>query len=177
MASSQANASVGFPQGVTGLWSGRLLAGLQAGVLAGLCMTGWLMMESLRRGQPVWSTPNLVSTVLLGRRGLDPTFGAATLAGLSLLVVVAGMHGIVFAALMPPASGPLWAANAGVLFSLSSYGFFFGWALGYLAPLFSQRASRPAWIGAHFLFGMILGLYPDFAMDFQPSEKPTEGTE
>lgn len=135
------------------------------------------MMENLRRDRPIWSTPNLVSTALLGRQGLDPAFGAATPAGLSLLVVVAGMHGIVFAALVPPTSSPLWAANAGVLFSLSSYAFFFGWALRYLAPLLSQRAPRPAWLGAYFLFGMILGLYPDFARGFQPSEKPPEGTE
>lgn len=146
----------------------RLLAGLEAGVLAGLIMTAWLMLGNLRRGQTFWTTPNLVSTALLGRAGLQTTFGPATVEGLSLQVVAAGLHGLVFAALVPPTLRALWVVNAGILFSLSSYGFFFGWALRRLAPLLALHAPRPAWLGAFFLFGTALGFYPSFASGLLP---------
>ena len=154
-----------------GIWPARLLAGLQAGVLAGVLMTAWLMLDSLRRGQPVWTTPNLVSTAILGREGLRTTLGGATLAGLSLLVMVAGLHGMVLAALVPPTVRVLWAAQAGIFLSLVSYGFFFGWALKHVAPLVALRASRPAWLAACLLFGAACGFYAQFVRDLIPTRE------
>lgn len=140
----------------------RLLAGLEAGVLGGIVMTVWLMLGSLGRGQTFWAAPNLVSTALLGRAGLETAFGPATVEGLSLEVVMAGLHGIVFALLVPPTLRALSVVSAGILFALASYGFFFGWVLRRLAPLLILHAPRPAWLGAFFLFGMALGFYPSF---------------
>jgi hypothetical protein len=153
-------------------WAARLLGGLQAGILAGLLMMSWLMFESYRRDQPVWSNPNLVSTALLGRAGVKGSFGIATVAGFSLTIVMAGLHGMLFALLLPVTARPIWAANAGLLFAFLSYGVFFGWALEYLAPLMDARASRPTWMGGHFLFGVLLGLYPDFARALLPPTRP-----
>ena len=155
-------------QSKTGIWLARLLAGLEAGVLAGMIMTAWLMLGNLRRGQTFWTTPNLVSTAILGRAGLRTSFGAASLEGLSLQVVMAGLHGVVFAVLVPPTLRAVWAVNAGILFSLASYGFFFGWALKQLAPLVAMLAPRPTWLGAFFLFGVALGFYPHFVRDLLP---------
>ncbi len=144
-------------------WAVRLLAGLEAGVLAGMMMSGWLMIESLRTGHTISSAPNLISTALLGRQGLTSSFGMATLTGLSLHLMMAGLHGVIFASLLAPTARPLWAANAGVLYALASYTVFFGWLLSRMAPILYQRASRPEWMGGFFLFGVILGLYPDLA--------------
>lgn len=152
----------------TSVWPLRLVAGLQAGVLAGLIMAGWLMLEGGRRDQTVWTNANLLSTVLTGRQGLRSGFGMQTIAGLSLHMVVAGVHGLVFAALLSPRVRPLWAVNAAILFSIASYWISFGWMIGQWAPMLAARASRPAWFGAHVLFGVMLGLYPDFARSLLP---------
>jgi hypothetical protein len=153
-------------------WPQRLAGGLQAGVLAGLIMAGWLMLEGLRHDQTIWTNANLVSTVLAGRQGLRSTFGMHTVAGLALHLVVAGLHGLLLAVLLSPLVRPLWAVNASVLFSIASYWISFGWMIGQWAPMMASRASRPAWFGAHVLFGVMLGLYPDFARSLMPKVAP-----
>ena len=155
-----------------GVWPARVLAGLQAGVLAGFVMAAWLMLENLRRGQPVWMAFNQISTVLLGYAGLKTTFGGPTLVGLSLQLVMAGLHGAVFAVVVPPTVRALSASSAGVLLSLGSYSLFFGWALQRMAPLFLSRASRPAWLGACFLFGAAWGFYGVFVRELLRPEIP-----
>jgi hypothetical protein len=152
----------------TNVWPQRLAAGLEAGVLAGLLMSAWLMFEGVRHNQSVWSNFNLISTVLVGRDGLRSGFGLTTVAGFSLQVVIAGLHGMLFAVLLSPAVRPVWSVNAGILFSIASYWVSFGWMIGRWAPLMALRASRPAWLGAHFLFGIMLGLYPEFARTLMP---------
>ncbi len=156
-----------------GGWPARLLAGLQAGVLAGLVMAAWLMLENLRNGQPSWIPFNQISTALLGYAGLRTTFGVPTLVGLSLHVVMAGLHGAAFAVVVPPTVRAFSAACAGVLLSLVSYGFFFGWAFERMAPLFLSRASRPAWLGACFLFGAAWGFYGFFVRELLRPEGPS----
>ena len=155
-------------ESIKNIWPQRLAAGLQAGVLAGLIMAGWLMLEGARRDQTVWTNANLLSTVLVGRQGLRSSFGMQTVAGLALHLVVAGLHGVLFAVLLSPRVRPLWAVNSAVLFSIASYWVSFGWMIGQWAPMLASRASRPAWFGAHVLFGVLLGLYPDFARSLLP---------
>jgi len=163
----------GPPNLSLGVWPARVLAGLQAGVLAGFAMSAWLMLENLRRGQPVWMVFNQIPTALLGYAGLKTTFGGPTLVGLSLQVVMAGLHGAVFAVVVPPTVRALSASAAGVLLSLGSYSFFFGWALQRMAPLFLSRASRLAWLGACFLFGAAWGFYAVFARELLLAESPS----
>lgn len=139
-------------------------------------MAGWLMLEGTRRDQTVWTNANLVSTVLLGRQGLRGSFGMQTVAGLALHLVVAGLHGLLLAVLLSPLVRPLWAVNASVLFSIASYWISFGWMIGQWAPMMASRASRPAWFGAHVLFGVMLGLYPDFARNLLPKPETEPAT-
>ena len=139
------------------------MAGLQAGVLAGVFSAIWLVIESARAGRHAWSALNLISTAMLGRSGFTLFFGLPTLAGFSLHLVVAGIHGMIFAALLSPRTRPLVATNAGLLFSFGCYFFTFGWLISRIAPMMARNASRLEWAGVHLLVGMMLGLYPDFA--------------
>lgn len=160
-------------ESIKNVWPLRLAAGLQAGVLAGLIMAGWLMLDGTRRDQTVWTNANLLSTVLVGRQGLRGSFGMQTIAGFALHMMIAGLHGMLFAVLLSPRVRPLWAVNAAVLFTIASYWVSFGWMIGQWAPMLASRASRPAWFGAHVLFGVMLGLYPDFARSLLPKvEEP-----
>jgi hypothetical protein len=139
------------------------MAGLQAGVLAGICTAAWLVIESARAGRHAWSALNLVSTALLGRSGFTVSFGLPTISGLALHLVVAGIHGMLFACILSPRTRPLLATNAGLVFSFGCYFLTFGWLLARMAPIMARNASRLEWAGVHLLAGMMLGLYPDFA--------------
>ncbi len=139
-----------------------MLGGLEAGVLAGVFMLGWLFFDAVRRDITVWTTPNLLATPLLGRSAATSSFGWQTISGLALHLVVSGAHGLLFAAALRPTVRTIWAANTGLLFSLCSFGLMFGWILRAGAPLVYARAYRPAWLMAHLVFGLFLGLYPSF---------------
>jgi hypothetical protein len=152
------------------------MAGLQAGVLGGIVSGGWLVIESARAGRHAWSALNLVSTAMLGHSGYTLSFGLPTIAGISLHLVVAGIHGMIFATLLSPRTRPLLATNAGLLFSFGCYFLTFGWLLARLAPIMARNASPLEWAGVHLLTGMILGLYPDFARSLlrHPLPEPVE---
>jgi hypothetical protein len=152
------------------------MAGLQAGMLAGVFSAAWLVIESARAGRHAWSALNLVSTAILGHAGYTLFFGLPTIAGLSLHLVVAGIHGLIFAAILSPRTRPLVDTNAGLLFSFSCYFFTFGWLIPRLAPIMWRNASRLEWAGVHLLVGMMLGLYPDFARRLlrHPLPEPVE---
>jgi len=158
-----------------GEWSARWMAGLQAGVLAGVISGGWLVIESARAGRHAWSALNLVSTAMLGHSGYTLSFGLPTIAGISLHLVVAGIHGMIFATLLSPRTRPLLATNAGLLFSFGCYFLTFGWLLARLAPIMARNASPLEWAGVHLLTGMILGLYPEFARGLLRHPLPEPG--
>jgi hypothetical protein len=147
-------------------WSARMMAGLQAGVIAGLMTAAWLILENWRTGLSPWVAINLISTAVLGRSGWVIGFGGATLVGLSLHLFIAGLHGTVFAVMFSPRTRPFMAANAGLLFSFTSFAVQFIWILPRFAPMLARNAPRLQFAGAHFLMGMVLGLYPEFARGF-----------
>lgn len=165
-----------------GLWSARLFAGLQAGVTAGVMTTCWFVFENWRTGRAPWVAINLISTAVLGRSGYVYGFGIATLIGLSLHLVVSGLYGLLFAVVVSPRIRPFMAANAGLVFSFSGFAFTFIWILPRFAPILYRNAPRLEWAGAHFLAGMVLGLYPDIARglvtqeDVAPSTPEALGT-
>src|SRR5579871_1730055 len=134
------------------------------------------VVESARAGRHAWSALNLVSTALLGHSGYTLSFGLPTIAGLSLHLVVAGIHGVIFALLIPPRTRPLLATNAGLLFSFACYFLTWGWLVSRLAPIVSRNASRLEWAGVHLIVGMMLGLYPDIARGLlrHPVPQPVE---
>ena len=144
-------------------WFARLLAGTEAGVLAGLMIAGWFVFENWRTARMPWVIINLLSTPLLGRNAWVVGLSGATIIGLALLLVSAGVNGAVFAVLLPPRTRPLLAANAGLLFSFSCFALDFLWVYPRYAPMVARNAPRLQFAGAHFLMGMVLGLYPDLA--------------
>lgn len=142
------------------LW--RVLAGLQAGVVAGLIMSAYLLFENLRTGRPAWHAAHLFAGALLGPRDFRPQFHAATVVGYALLLMGAGLHGLLFGLLVPPRVGMLWSANLGIPFAMFSYIAVFRGLLGHWNPLLLARGWRASMILAHFVFGAALAFYPRF---------------
>jgi hypothetical protein len=134
--------------------------------------TFWFIFENWRTARAPWAAINLISTAVLGRSGYIYGFGIATLVGLSLHLVVSGLYGLLFATFVSPRLRPFMAANAGLLFSFSGFAFTFIYILPRFAPILFRYAPRLQWAGAHFLAGMVLGLYPDMARGLMMSPPP-----
>lgn len=137
----------------------RLLAGLQAGIVAAFIMAAYLVFENLRLGQSSWHTPNLLASTLLGPQVAGARFGVATLVGYSFHVLLSGAQGLLFGVLVPPRLGTLWSANVGIAYSLAWYVIVFRGALGAWNPLLLNRGPRAGMIFGYFIFGAALGFY------------------
>lgn len=123
----------------------------------------WFIFENFRTSRAPWAALNLISTTVLGRGGYVIGFGVATVIGLAIHLVVSGIYGVLFAMVVTPRVRPFLAANMGLLFSFIGFALTFIWILPRVAPYVFHYALRLQWAGAHFLGGMVLGLYPDMA--------------
>jgi len=74
----------------------RLLSGIEAGVVGGIAMLVTLVAGSLTRGDPWWTTPNLLGTTFYGMRAFRGAPNQATLAGGAFHLVIAGSVGAAF---------------------------------------------------------------------------------
>ena len=63
------------------LW--RALTGVQTGVVAGIVMLAYIMLDASIRGSSVWSVPNLFASNFYGRAALGGAFRRTTVAGLA----------------------------------------------------------------------------------------------
>jgi len=166
----------------------RLLAGLQAGIVAACIMAVCLVFENLRRGQPAWHWPNLLASTLLSPAALDLQFGTATLVGYAFLLLLCGTQGMLFGLLVPPRLATRWTANAGIVYSLAWYVVVYRGVLGAWNPLLANRGPRGAMILGYFLFGATLGFYgryyralsrplaePPLAAPVLPEQSPQAG--
>ena len=139
-----------------------MLAGLETGVLGGVCVILYHALGSLLAGQNIWSVPARLAAAAFGRGVYRDGLTVAAMAGVSLEVFSAGLIGLLFAlAVRRP-----WAlervALLGPIMGLSWY---------YLAYEILLRrfglgpyaiAPRRSQVLAHLLFGLFLGLYPRF---------------
>jgi hypothetical protein len=137
----------------------RLLAGLEAGVWAGLAMLAWIMFGSALSNQPVWSVPNLLATLISGR-SWRPGFSVATLPGLALLLFTSGLVGMLFGALVREPRSRLRVRLLGLVAGLVWY--YVSSALFWqkVGPLLSLYSSSQSLLVAYLIFGASLGWYP-----------------
>jgi hypothetical protein len=141
---------------------GSVLAGLETGVLGGVCVILYHALGSLLAGQNVWSVPARLAAAAFGRGVYREGLTVAALTGVSLEVFSAGLIGVVFAmAVRPP-----WAiervALLGPIMGLSWYYLGYEILLRRFGPGPFAIAPRRSQVLAHLLFGLFLGLYPRF---------------
>jgi hypothetical protein len=139
-----------------------VLAGLETGVLGGVCVILYYALGSLLAGQTVWSVPARLAAAAFDRGVYRDGLSGAVMAGVSLEVFSAGLIGVVFAlAVRPP-----WAlervALLGPAVGLSWYYLAYEILLRRFGPGPYPIAPRQSQVLAHLLFGLFLGLYPRF---------------
>jgi hypothetical protein len=154
------------------------LAGLQAGILAGLIALIYLMLDGAIRGRGLWSFANLVSAALYQGRALSNSFRWATLVGMALHLLVSGMVGVGFAFILRPfASKPrrssLVAACLGLVWYFASCRYL--WPQ--VNPALVIYQPFPGMLLAHLVFGLCMGRTASFAREIgavgrQPDPQP-----
>jgi hypothetical protein len=159
-------------------WSARFhlrhaLAGLQAGLLGALLMTGWLMLTSILLRRSAWSIPNLFATVFYGPHAYVNAFARSSLSGVALLLVIYGILGILW--------GVLWQEKRhaflrliGGFTGLAVYALFFNFIWPHTRPLVSLYVPNRQLEVAHMLWGIVLAASPRFARSIASATEPSE---
>jgi uncharacterized membrane protein YagU involved in acid resistance len=143
-------------------WVNPYRVGVSGGALGGLAMIGVALAYGWQQDN-VWLPVNLIGATLV--RNLQTaslaelsTFNlAALIAGLALHLVMSVGLGFVFALLLPTLPGPvlLWSLAIGpALWVLASL-----LTLPLINPVMNQYVDRPSFFAAHFVYGLILGLW------------------
>lgn len=135
----------------------RLLSGIEAGIIGGIAMLALLVAGSLTRGDPWWTTANLLGTTFYGMRAFRAAPNQATLAGTALHLVIAGTVGAAFGLICGGIEPRRRLVLVGTLAGLVWYGLadaVFWRAINPLVPMYSPQ---PATLLSHALFGACLG--------------------
>jgi hypothetical protein len=136
--------------------------GLSGGALGGLAMIGMALAYGWQNNN-VWLPVNLIGATLVRHlqtaslAELSAFNFAALIAGLALHMIMSAGLGLVFALLLPTLPGPvlIWSLTIGpALWVLASL-----LALPLINPVMNQYVDRPSFFAAHFIYGLILGLW------------------
>ena len=139
----------------------RALAGIEAGVLGGVAMFGWLAASSVLDMRSIWLAPNLLGSTLAGRDVLQRGFGWTTVSGLALHLSVSGLVGMGFGLLVGGSTRRIRVMLLGMLSGLVWYYFsqaLFWRKLGVFVTLYSPPRTL---LLAHLIYGMVLGWFPN----------------
>ena len=139
-----------------------ILAGIEVGILGGLLMLAWLALVSLLYGRTVWHPPNLLATTFYGDLALRRGFRWATLAGMSLHLVVCAGLAVSFSFAVRRLAGRFRVWLLGLLSGLAWYAFGFSYFWQQVNPLVLQYHPPSAMLFAHVLFGSFLGTLPGY---------------
>lgn len=135
----------------------RVAAGVAAGTAAGFVMAIGMMAYQYAQGNSVWTNPNLIAVMWMGRDAAGGQLSIATLAGFLTHMVTSALMGWVavpFIRDLPP-----WRTLlASVSYAAASYPVVFTLVLSWANPLMLQRAAMVPMTLAHILFGLVLGL-------------------
>jgi hypothetical protein len=137
----------------------RALAGLECGIAGGLVMLLWFLADSWLRGEFIWKIPHLFASLYYGDRIFRASFGVITLAGIALLLVAAGIVGILFGCLVSRPPHILRLSVGALVVSMCWYWFnqTVLWRHGMmLVPLYVVPSTM---VVAHILYGLVLSRY------------------
>ena len=137
----------------------RWLAGLEAGVWAGLAVVGWFALTAAWSQRSFWDLPNRLGSLFYGPQALRAGFHAATLAGLAFHLFTSAVVGLLFAGLAREGRNRVRAALLALVTGLAWCYAAYAWFWRRLLP--PAGGTPPPWLlAAYLLFGVVLGGYP-----------------
>ena len=140
----------------------RILEGLEAGIVGGLAMLFFLILDEVWRHRPWWTIPNLLGSTFYGARAFRMGPGLASASGIALQLMVCGLVGVLFGMVLAGISSRVRAVLLGLAAGLVWYLFSQRVLFPEIGPLVPVYAPEPATLLAHLLFGLCLGRFPYF---------------
>lgn len=135
----------------------RIGAGVVAGIIAGLIMAMAMMGYMAAMGKSIWTNPNLIAVMWMGREVAGGAFSAATIVGFLTHMATSALMGIVAIPFIYRL--PTWRTMlAAFSYGLASYPVVFAAILTWANPLMVERAGLAPMAAGHALFGIVLGL-------------------
>jgi len=134
----------------------QVAAGVVAGLAAGLVMAVGMMAYQYAQGNSIWSNPNLIAVMWMGREVANGELSRATPVGFLTHMATSGLMGwiaIPFVRDLPPWRTLLVA----LAYSLASYPLVFALVLSWANPLMVERTALIPMTTGHILFGVVLG--------------------
>ncbi|MBV8847637.1 MAG: hypothetical protein JO307_32900 [Bryobacterales bacterium] len=135
----------------------RLAFGIEAGILGGFVMMGFLVLGSLFRDRVWWEMPNILGSTIYGIRAFRSGPGIITLSGAALHFVITGSIGALFGlacgSVRPRKRLILLGVVAGLLWYYVGQAIF--WTR--VNPWVTAYSSQPLSLIAHAIFGACLG--------------------
>lgn len=131
-------------------------AGIMAGLVAGVVMAMFMMAWMASHGESVWTNPNLIAVMWVGRDAALGGFSSATLLGFATHLATSALMGwiaIPFIRDLPPGRTML----AAFAYALASYPFAFALIMTWANPLMVERTNLVPMAVGHAVFGLMLG--------------------
>src|SRR5215472_5915898 len=133
------------------------LAGIQAGVIGGLVLLGYVAIDSLWHQRSIWTVPNLLASTFYGQAAYRSGFRTGTSAGLALAVFLYGVLGLLFALLVRDHGTKVRVLLAGVIFGVGWFFLSYDVLWKHFNPLVHLYSPDRAMLVGHLLYGSVLG--------------------
>ncbi len=134
----------------------RITAGVIAGSVAGLVMAAGMMGYMYSTGRSIWTNPNLIAAMWMGRESADGRLTLATLAGFMTHMATSALLGVIAIPFIYDL--PSWRTMlAAFAYALASYPVVFATILSWANPVMVEQTGLIPMTIAHALFGVVLG--------------------
>jgi uncharacterized membrane protein YagU involved in acid resistance len=148
-----------------------VVPGAIAGLIAGVVMAMWAMIVAAVMGVGLLAPPQMIAEPFFGPYRMGTFSAAAFVVGLMVHMMFSAVFGVIFALIWQRiARGGVVAVLGGMV-----YGVIVWAVMGYVvSPIvgahITQEMPTWAWIVAHLMFGVVLGVWPVLrSADLRPS--------
>jgi hypothetical protein len=151
----------------------RALAGLESGMVGGAGMLISFATDAWLHREYIWKVPHVFASAFYGDRIFRASFGFVTIAGVALLLALAGTVGILFGCLVRRPLPPLRLITMALLTSMLWYWVSQSIAWRAWIPLAQSYLAPSTMLAAHVVYGLCLARYSQrlraLARAFSPS--------
>ena len=133
------------------------LAGIEAGIVGGLILLGYLAVDSAWHRRSIWTIANLMASTFYGESAYTPGFGARTSSGLALLLVIYGALGALFGLIIRDHGTRLRVTLFGLIFAAGWFFLSFEFLWKHVNPLVQLYSPDRAMLVGHLIYGGVLG--------------------
>jgi len=138
------------------------LAGLQAGMVGVWWMLAWMGASAVWERRTFWTPENLMASVFYGNAAILPGFGASTVSGLALYVLLYSLLGAGFAMAAGSRLPRPRLALVSIAFALCWYYVAFHLVAKAISPPIALLHAERTTVLGHVIYGALLARFPGY---------------